>query len=235
MVRIAKVAIVEAKREAFSKRPPETVEEVVEVEKLPVIVEGGVSKLDIDRLERPIRLQVLVLEKRLLDAIRLVGHTQLAVGKILVEIQDILQPLKLFVLYLNHLPWLSTATAYRYISAFKRAQEISPAVVEQAIAAGVPLFGTTDDKPFGKLTEAVQAMPPAPRDEEGAKQWLSDLRAKQKELTPEREILHPMDKLARIIIGTYQRHEDADVPFEAWLNELIRKTKLLAKEAKVAT
>jgi hypothetical protein len=217
------------------KAVPETVEEVVELENLPVVIVGGISKLNLEQLDKSLRTQVVVLEKRLLDAIKLVGHTQLAVGKILVEIQDLLQPLKLFVLYLNHLPWLSVATAYRYIAAYKRASELSQAVVEQAIATGVPLFGTTDEKPFGKLTEAVKAMPPAPSDAAGASEWLSDLRVKQRELAPERENLHPMDKLARIIIAVYARETDQNVPFESWFSELSRKVRLQAKEQLVQT
>lgn len=199
---------------------------------LPVLVERGISKLDVDRLDTSLRKQVLTLEKRLVVAIEAVGRSQLAVGKVLFEIRELLKPLKLWVLYLNRMPWMAPATAERYVTAYERGHnQLSPAVVEIAISQGVPLFGTSEERPFGKLTDAVAAMPPAPKDSEAAGKWIADLRVKQRELRPERPTVHPIDRLVGHVVDLYLKdHEEHGTNFKEWIAELTKRIEALIRK-----
>lgn len=202
---------------------------------LPVMVENGISKLDVDQLDAGLKAKVLALDAKVKATVKGIGHQQLALGKLLFELQQLLHPLKLFTLYLNTLPWFSIASAYRYIEAYKKAGEMSPALAEQAIASGVPLFGTTKDKPFGKLTEAVRAMPDPPRDEEGASRWLAELKVKQIALrfgTRKDDKLTPIERLALHIFRVYDNLDDQP-EFKVWWRELSTKVEALVKEPPV--
>lgn len=203
-------------------------------EDLPVLIEGGISRLDMSKLGAPLSNKVLALEKKLQVELKHVAESEIGAGRVLLQIQELLAPLKLFVLYLNKQPWMSVATAYRYIRIYKRAQsdpKLSPAVVEIAAAQGVPLFADSEKRPYGKLTEAVAAMPVAPKDTEGAAKWLFQLRVKQKELAKPRTVLSPLDRLSQAIVGAFnkQLYKEESMDWKEYYAELTRRCEVLVK------
>lgn len=150
----------------------------VESKLLPVKVERGITMLDIAALDQRTRERVEKLEAELQAGAENVGTGVLAMGRALMRIQALLEPRGLFTAYLNHLLWLSPATAYRYIFAYKQTRDKLPEmVVTRAAASGMPLFGYRQDRPFGRYTEAVKKLPPPKEEDEGkVDRWLSQLR-----------------------------------------------------------
>jgi hypothetical protein len=94
------------------------------------------------------------------------GEGKLSIGKALMEIQNILEPLGCFLAYLKYRNQFShrkfsQRTAYRYIAGWKHAHENIPEVaLTQALKQGMEIIGTSDDRPFGAYTEAIAVVPP---------------------------------------------------------------------------
>jgi hypothetical protein len=94
------------------------------------------------------------------------GEGRLAIGKSLAEIQNILESKGLFLAYLKYRNQFShrkfsQRTAYRYIAGWKHAHETIPQVaLAQALRHGMEIIGSSDAKPFGVYTEAIENVPP---------------------------------------------------------------------------
>lgn len=196
---------------------------------LPVKVERGITMIDIAALDQRTRERVEKLEAELQAGAESVGTGVLAMGRALMRIQSLLEPRGLFTAYLNHLLWLSPATAYRYIFAYKQTRDKLPEmVVTKAAASGMPLFGYRQDRPFGRYTDAVKKLPP-PKEEDEAKvdRWLSALRESVKsqpgpqrmeEGVPKAEITA---SAAEYLAKAYERIRRKP-PIVEWMQELAK-------------
>ena len=186
------------------------------------------TELDIEKLEPDVRGRLKELEAELYGQVEAVSKSALGIGKTLTEISNLLTPLHLFTFYLNRLVWLPASTAYRYMATYKRLGDKLPeVVVEKAIASGMPLFSYSDKRPYGRYTKALELMPEAPEDEEGAERWIYSLRLKVKELAhrPERDA---REKVAEFLAAAYLKDPKGTVA--EWLRSFAPRVKALVKE-----
>lgn len=103
------------------------------------------------------------------------GQSRISIGKALTMIQTVLEPHGVFVKYCANFNF-SLTTAYRYMSIYRNARVSLPEVIlREAMASGIDIVGSRDDRPLGQYTEAVAAAPPFPRNPtpEKARAWLA--------------------------------------------------------------
>lgn len=88
------------------------------------------------------------------------AQSKLAIGEHLHKIQEILEPKRCFVRFLDNLrAGLSRKTAYRYIDGYQNAQSMLPEpVLREAMARGMNMLGSKE-KPLGRYTLAVKRLP----------------------------------------------------------------------------
>jgi hypothetical protein len=176
------------------------------------------TELDIEKLEPDVRERLKELEAELYGQVEAVSKSALGIGKTLTEIHNLLEPLHLFTFYLNRLVWLPASSAYRYMATYKRLGDKLPeVVVEKAIASGMPLFSYSDARPYGRYTKALEMMPEAPEDEQGAEQWLYTLRLKVKELG-QRPVRDAQERVAEFLAREYLK--DPKVSVREWMRSL---------------
>ena len=200
----------------------------------PIKVNGLTQKavLDLEKLEPAVREKVEDLERQMYENAGNMARGALGIGRALVEIQALLEPMKLFTFYLNRAAWLPSSTAYRYMAAYKRLQGRLPeAVVEKAIASGMTLFGYSDKKPYGRYTRALEEMPAPPAEEREAEKWIYTLRLKAKELgqRPKRE---DRERIADVLTRAYLKDPRGTV--KQWLLEFAPLVNARIKKAEAA-
>lgn len=103
------------------------------------------------------------------------GQSRISIGKALTMIHTVLEPHGVFVKYLANFNF-SLTTAYRYMAIYRNARASLPEVVlREAMASGIDIVGSRDDRPLGQYTEAVAAAPPIPKNPtpEKARAWLA--------------------------------------------------------------
>jgi hypothetical protein len=138
--------------------------------------------------------QVAFEDQSLSSGLKTEGEGKLAIGKALAELQNILEPQGCFLAYLKYRNRLShrkfsQRTAYRYITGWKHAHATIPEVaLSQALANGMEIIGSSEERPFGAYTEAIQAVPPPKKvTDKSATAWLKtieDIRAAKKPQIP---------------------------------------------------
>lgn len=130
--------------------------------------------LVIEKLEKPLAQQVRSLNHELDSAIHAFGLSGLRVGEILARAQALLEPLGLFVAWVNSHPGFSTTTAYRLIAQYSASEKLPTPVIEIAMTTGMQIVGTTEKKPYGRYTASVERVgpPPAKATTEEAGMWL---------------------------------------------------------------
>lgn len=103
------------------------------------------------------------------------GQSRISIGKALTMIHTVLEPHGVFVKYLANFNF-SLTSAYRYMAIYRNARASLPDIVlREAMASGIDIVGSRDDRPLGQYTEAVAAAPPIPRNPtpEKARAWLA--------------------------------------------------------------
>jgi len=206
------------------------VEAVSELVKAPVYTKQGKTILDVDRLEPKLAKQVGWLERRLYKHANTMGKSALMIGQILTQINTLLEPQKLFTIYLNRL-WFSPATAYRFMEQYAEAEKKLPAViVSKAISSGMPITSK-------RYAGAIALMPTPPKGEKEAESWLTDLRLKVREVLRkpkgETAMRFSMDTIASIVEKAYRKTVDAP-PIDQWLRRLMEQVMLIHKEGRRA-
>lgn len=134
------------------------------------------------------RNKVLAETKAFYQAKHAAGLSYLAMGQHLSVIRDTLEPLEKWKLYINLLPNITQATAYRMIWASENAERALPkATREVAITDGYKLISSKKDETFAPGYEAAvkqvtKELGPAPeRSEDEARKWLTAvMQAKRK-------------------------------------------------------
>lgn len=137
----------------------------------------GVEKLNFNGLEASLKKDTIKLMAAIKEDMQAFATSALRLGMHLQQAHERLNPLSLFVPFLNHIPGFSTATAYRYMGAYQNAQKLLPeAIVRQALASGMDIISYQKDKPFGRYQEVVKRLPP-PKDPtpDQAIKWLEEV------------------------------------------------------------
>ena len=118
----------------------------------------------------------------LAEALLNFGASRMAVGERLATLQEILEPHKCFVRFLQHFHF-SQRTAYRAIRGYHNAkQSLPPVALQVASARGMNMLGESETKPLGIYTEAVKKLPPpAVQDVAKMQVWLDKVEALRKE------------------------------------------------------
>jgi hypothetical protein len=98
--------------------------------------------------------------KNIGEALADLGRSKLAIGEHLTEVQEKLEPLRLFNRYLKALRF-KKSTAYTHITAFKNASAHLPEpVLRRAMFRNMSIVGDAEEKPLGKYTNAFKRLPP---------------------------------------------------------------------------
>lgn len=136
----------------------------------------SITVLDAKTLDTRTKRRLEKLEEELEHHVYQFGKSGLRIGEVLTRINDLLTPTGQFVEYLAGLPWMPQATAYRFMGAYRQAEQNLPAVVlSRVLASGIPMFSYRTDKPFGRFTEAVESVGKPPADPEKADRWLNEV------------------------------------------------------------
>lgn len=130
------------------------------------------NKLNADERSK-IQTETKELSKAMLDF----GHSKLAIGQHLSNLQSILEPQRAFVRYLGQLNF-SQRTAYRYISGWKNASAKLPEpILDAAMSRGLNMIGENEDEPLGIYTDAVKKLPPPnTKNPEKINAWLNEVK-----------------------------------------------------------
>lgn len=165
--------------------------------------------INIKALPTDIAKRVNDLSNRLLNQFQTLSKSRLDIGKTLLEAKQMLEPMGIFVAWINGIPGLSKASAYRYIDRYQVAVKHLPEPVrEYALTAGEDIVGTDENKPFGKFTEAVEKVGPPPQatgnkkeDSLAAMRWVNEV------TTTQGKIFHKNTRGKK----TYEEHVKAAV------------------------
>lgn len=113
---------------------------------------------------------------QLIQAMVNYGYSRLAIGEHLSKVRAILEPHSLFGKYLKNFRF-SVTTAYRYISGYENVQNRLPQnILKLAMAKGYDIIGTSEVKPLGVYTDAVNQLPPPPHaNDTQAETWLEQV------------------------------------------------------------
>jgi hypothetical protein len=88
------------------------------------------------------------------------GRARMAIGERLVRIREILQPKGVFVRFLDEIRF-DRKTAYNLMNGFENAKANLPEIyLLAAMSRGLDMMGTNEERPLGRFTEAVAALPP---------------------------------------------------------------------------
>jgi hypothetical protein len=144
----------------------------------------------IETLEAPI---AAVVKEQSISFIEARGHVALSMlemGRRLIHLRSILEPLKKWKEYINLWPNFTQATAYRYIWAWENAQRLlPPAMLKVAAVDGYKIIDPRKGKTFaGKYAIAFKRVtkklgPPPAEDEEKAREFLREVVVEKKKLT----------------------------------------------------
>lgn len=196
--------------------------------------EGG---FDPGKLGRTTRARLERLEHKLERARSAFGRQGLRIGEVLFKINALLAPHRMFNAYLQTVPWMPPATAYRFIRAFEFAKDkLSEPVLERVITSGLPMFGT-ETKPYGRFTEAVGKVGDPPTSEKQADQWLEDVQRmyKKERVGHRRGKKRPQDIVSQCasVLLRYYRTLDGEkgLPARKFIGEVEEKFTALLKAA----
>lgn len=117
----------------------------------------GLVRLNLNAFDPSVRKEIASLLSQAGEAYSSIARSHLRIGEILSKARMILEGRgeRIFVAFLNEIPGMSTATAYRYINAWDHARTVFPeAILTKILAANLPMLGGPDQK-FGKYTDAV--------------------------------------------------------------------------------
>lgn len=120
----------------------------------------GKIQLNIDAFPVKEKKQLTSLNSQLISAMQEYGASLLKMGKILFDIRKILEnrgdAMKGFV---NSIPGMSQATAYRRIAMYEMAtKNIPQPLVNRVLTTGIEMVGVTEEKPYGKYTDVIKKM-----------------------------------------------------------------------------
>lgn len=157
----------------------------------------------------------------------IVAKQTLRVGKILHDIYERL-PKGIFVKWARKVEYeinLPLAKTYRWKAIYEEAiRKLPPAVIHQAIAMDIPLFGNTERAPYGRYTHVIPLLPPPPNDEEKARVWITMMREKEREMKMTRRAKGSrMDSVAHAIVRAYLANS-RNGPFDRWFREVKERT-----------
>jgi len=128
---------------------------------------GGLLKT-LPKWEDIARKDQVVIEratKNLGEALADYGRSKLAIGEYLAEVQEKLEPLRIFQAYLRAFHFKKSA-AYNHITAFRNASRNLPEpVLRRAMSRNMSIVGISEDKPLGKYTNAFRRLPPPNTDD----------------------------------------------------------------------
>lgn len=150
----------------------------------------GLTRLNLNAFDPATRKEIAGLLAQAGEAYSSIARSHLRIGEILSKARMILEGRgeRIFVAFLNEIPGMSTATAYRYINAWDHARTVFPeAILTKILAANLPMLGGPDQK-FGKFTEAVtkhnldreldKAVKAGTVTEEYAENWIKQVQVK---------------------------------------------------------
>lgn len=195
---------------------------------LPLTIKHPITKkdmLNLDALPAIIAKKVVALTGRLENAMVAFKTSGLQIGGILAELRDELEPQRLFVAYLNRIPGMKTATAYRYMGAFERASKVFPEVIlTRILASNLDMVGHTDELPYGKYTDTIKLLPP-PKNPTPvqADSWIETVLLKHGETRRKSRVtLSPVDLQRSAFRSTVQAWAKLKAPEQQvkWLEEL---------------
>jgi hypothetical protein len=181
-------------------------------------------------LDTDTRKKLEKLENKLETDYSQFGKLALRIARDLWEIHELLQPKRMFTIWLRGKP-MSVSTSYRLIGAYIRIQAgMPPVIVERAIASNVPLFGLGEDAPYGKYTDTVKLLPPPKNPTpEQADEYLEAVKAKHAEQQKPRTKGAVLDTLAGMLCRYYLKDKRAG-KFEEWIGRLEALAKQKLKE-----
>lgn len=129
---------------------------------------GGLLK-SLPKWEQIARKDQIIVEratKNLGEALADLGRSKLAIGEHLAEVQEKLEPLKLFSRYLKAFRF-KRSVAYNHITAYRNAaQNLPEPVLRRAMLRNMSIIGLTEDKPLGRYTNAFKRLPPPNTDDQ---------------------------------------------------------------------
>jgi hypothetical protein len=125
------------------------------------------------------------------------GASKLEQGRHLAELQETLEPYRVFVRHLRQFKF-SIKSAYRYIAYYNNAKRRYPESVLQAILArGIDAIGDSVEQPFGKYTPVIKALPiPKNADKYEIENWVNRVEEKYKEYRSDLRQGMPMGLMA---------------------------------------
>lgn len=134
------------------------------------------------------------------------ARSYLEMGRHLERVQQVLEPTGKFLAYIQCVPNLSQATAYRNIWAWQNAQRLlPPATREEAMTMGIKLISWEKDGDFTPQfkraiakVEREMGLPPD-KDHKKAEAWLHRLLEVKRELSPKTRIFHPENASIRLL------------------------------------
>ncbi len=112
------------------------------------------------------------------------GMSGLQLGSVLSKINQLLVPYDLWVIYLQTQNF-SVAKGVKLVAAYRNVvQHLNSTILEQAMLSGIDLIGYQPGQPFGRYTQAVEALPTpsAEVSPQEAREWLMQVKDKNKEL-----------------------------------------------------
>lgn len=138
-------------------------------------------------------------------------RSYLAMGQHLEKIQGVLEPAGKFLTYLQYLPNVSQATAYRMIWAWQNAQRVLPeATLQAAMLQGYKLISWQKDGGFtSQFARAIAKVeremgPPPARDLTKAHKWLARVAEVKREMAPKSRVFD-LEKAHIAFIRAFQR------------------------------
>ena len=179
------------------------------------------AQLNLKALPKDVRAKVVIFSTELDSAMREFSMSGLRIGEILLKAKTFLEPQNLFVAWLNSIPAMSKATAYRMMGKFQVAKQVLPPAVQQyALTTGEDLVGSDPANPYGKYASAVEKVGPPPKatgnaekDKASAQSWVNELTSQYRaDFVKATRGKRPYKKLVAAVIksfvGNYKNVED---------------------------
>lgn len=190
---------------------------------------NGVVKLNMDAFDQATKQQVSGLIAELQTNMQEFATSALKIGSTLSRAKALLEPKRCFQAFVNSVPGMSIATAYRYIARFENANKLLPEpVIKQAIAAGLDMVSSNPDNPFGSYSEAVKkvGIPTGNVSDTKARQFIEDVvtekrildKKERKEISKDLPQVN-LSKAFRSVVQNYHRLPK-DKQSVKWVSEL---------------
>lgn len=184
----------------------------------------GVVKINIDAFAPAEKKQLQSFTAELMKAMQEHASTMLKIGKVLCEVRNFLSDRgDAMKGYVNSIPGFAQATAYRYMARYEMGTKMLPKpLLDRTLARGLEMVGVSEDKPFGRYTEAVKKLEGTSKglkikdctDEKKAEQYLNNVVAEfQKMPKGSREKVTRdslVEQAAKYVLSCWKRLPDKD-------------------------